>query len=755
MPNRPSNGHLITRLRSLSLCSPPTTALFYARLWHVLFPPANLADHDSLHTLALCLLQTERPYSALHLVRDTANGDHVMGSCYGCAFIVAKCCENVGRFSEGQEVLNRAMRISGPSSGLSFNTPPWLVQNFILPPWTSTVGLISPGGTKQYRKALQEDSWLWEAFTGLCDAGETISAIPPHTYQLSVYDTCSPPSPDLIFPDPSPKSKSRPPTLSPNPMRPELGYAPSKRQMSPLVSSSSSLFTPDIGAGSGVGSGGQRLGLMGNVGSWETPSVLGDTTFDNSQQPPPSLTHSRRPFPSFASMLPASIRSIATPTSNVDPASSKPPAMKRPRGAQGKRLETPQTQLNGHGNKNGKDLMVIDPHGDHDGAVRRSRRLNTTAGAPSKAAPREKRSTRSHSATSSASTATDLSPLSHSIDDKSQQIADDWLRDVVRRCGRAYRALSMFQCPEVIGHLEGLPEEVQSGVWGLEMMARALYEMAHYTAAQRVYGRLLALDPHRLNGMEHLSTLLWHLSDAPALSHLSQTLMSVSREAPQTWIAAGNCFSVQKDHDEAMRCFRRATQVAPGCAYAWTLCGYEAVEMEEYERAVAFFRTAIRTDARHYNAWYGMGLVYLKTGKPKHAEHHFRRAAELNPTNAVLLCCIGMVLEQMDNVIQALEYYDKAVRFSPNSPMVVFKRIRALVSLGRIEESLPQLEHLSRHSPDEANVFFLLGKCYLRLDRKSDAAVSFTHARELQPKLESSIKAAFENGGLDIDEEVE
>jgi hypothetical protein len=38
-----------------------------------------------------------------------------------------------------------------------------------------------------------------------------------------------------------------------------------------------------------------------------------------------------------------------------------------------------------------------------------------------------------------------------------------------------------------------------------------------------------------------------------------------------------------------------------------------------------------------------MGLVYLKTGKHKYAEHHFRRAAEINPTNAVLLCCIGMV----------------------------------------------------------------------------------------------------------------
>jgi len=118
------------------------------------------------------------------------------------------------------------------------------------------------------------------------------------------------------------------------------------------------------------------------------------------------------------------------------------------------------------------------------------------------------------------------------------------------------------------------------------------------------FQRVLEIEPYRLESLEHFSTLLWHMSDAPALSALSQTLMSISRESTQAWISTGNLFSLQRDHDQAMRCFKRATQIDPGCVYAWTLCGYEAIEMEEYERAIAFYRTAIRTDARHYNAWY-------------------------------------------------------------------------------------------------------------------------------------------------------
>lgn len=186
--------------------------------------------------------------------------------------------------------------------------------------------------------------------------------------------------------------------------------------------------------------------------------------------------------------------------------------------------------------------------------------------------------------------------------------------------------------------------------------------------------------------MEIYSTTLWHLNDALALSSLAQDLMAVNREAPQPWMVAGNCFSLQGEHDEAMRCFRRAGQLDPGCAYAWTLCGHEASEMEEHERAIAFFRNAIRCDARHYNAWYGMGLVYTTLGKNRHAEHHFRRAVEINPSNPALLCCVGTIMEKVHNYPGALAVYEQACQFgdSGESSMARFNKTRVLVALGRI-----------------------------------------------------------------------
>ena len=60
------------------------------------------------------------------------------------------------------------------------------------------------------------------------------------------------------------------------------------------------------------------------------------------------------------------------------------------------------------------------------------------------------------------------------------------------------------------------------------------------------------------------------------------------------------------------RFFQRAVQVHPRFAYAYTLLGHEYVFVEELDKALVAFRTAVRLDSRHYNAWYGIGLTYYK-----------------------------------------------------------------------------------------------------------------------------------------------
>ncbi|BEI86770.1 hypothetical protein CcaverHIS002_0701160 [Cutaneotrichosporon cavernicola] len=754
-PPRPPGPHLAQRLRTLALTQPTDSALLYAYQYRAFFPPTEL-EHDSVHVLALVQLASGNTYSALDLVREFADADadpsHDIPDyengiparrpgCYGCAVIVAKCCAKLGRFTDGQAVLDRAIRRSVPLTLPNHNAVETAATASLLAAQLSHKSKATTQAIEYYTRGLTDDPWLWEAFTGLCDIG----AAPPA---------------DAVFSDPpsmlrtsSSQRPSRQPTGSPGPMpRSSASEVPnflSRRQLSPMpvAPSSASLFTPDPGAGA-VSS---RVHMMGSMAGWDSPgSATGDTTF-------PSIgesTNGRARVPNLIQQFIPGLRS--TPAMEQGLAKA-PPAIKRPRGGHGLKLtDTPVGGLAIESRLN-RDLRSMEINGDKavDPPVRRSSRLNASSRTTtSRVTTREKRTTRSQSVASSGSGQTDANNHA-TLEAQTAAAVDDWLRDIVRRCGRAYRAVSLYKCREALAEIDALPRELQASPWVLRLMAKSFYRMAEYKKGARVFKHLVELEPYNLELMDIYSTLLWHMNDSTELSDLSQRLMSVDRESAQAWIAAGNTLSVLKQHEEAARLFRRATQVDPGCANAWTLCGHEAWMTEETDRAIAFYRTAIRTDDREQAAWYGLGHVYLRMGKWRHAEHHFRRAAEINPASGPLLCALGEAIERGGNLVGALAEFDRAVALEHDvdRPITRYKRARVLVGLGRVQEAIVELEPVARTSSDEPDVHFLLGKCYLKMRRNADAVIALTTAREIDTKLEGAVRSVLLAGGVDVEDE--
>lgn len=224
-----------------------------------------------------------------------------------------------------------------------------------------------------------------------------------------------------------------------------------------------------------------------------------------------------------------------------------------------------------------------------------------------------------------------------------QQEAQLYVLDIYRKLGQGSYALSRYNCQEALQVFNSVTLAQRDTPWVLSKLGRAHYEMANYLEAEKVFLKIRQLDPMRTRDMEVYSTLLWHLRKEVELSFLAHELVESDRLSPQAWCAIGNSFSLQRDHEQALKCFKRATQLDPKLAYAFTLQGHEHVSSENYDKAVVAYRNAVAADQRHYNAWYGLGKVYEKQGKYDLSEKHFKTAHIINPTNSVLVCCIGIV----------------------------------------------------------------------------------------------------------------
>lgn len=310
-----------------------------------------------------------------------------------------------------------------------------------------------------------------------------------------------------------------------------------------------------------------------------------------------------------------------------------------------------------------------------------------------------------------------------------------WTLDLVKRLANGYYSLSRFQCQESLQALSALPLAHQGTPWVLTQMGRAHYEQASYAEADKFFRRMRLQAPSRLQGMEVYSTVLWHLKRETDLSFLAHELVDAAWHSPQAWCALGNAWSLARDPEQALKCFKRATQLDPSFAYAFTLQGHEHVSNEEYEEALTAYRQAIAADRRHYNAYYGIGRVQERLGAYDKAYDHFYAAQVINPNNAVLICCMGTVLEKQKQMVQALNAYTRAAELAPRAAQTRYKKARALLTVGQVEAAQRELMILKDLAPEEATVHFLLGTLYKNTNEKQLSVRHFTIALSLDPKV--------------------
>lgn len=310
---------------------------------------------------------------------------------------------------------------------------------------------------------------------------------------------------------------------------------------------------------------------------------------------------------------------------------------------------------------------------------------------------------------------------------------------------KGFKAMCKFDCYKAIRIFDSLPEREKNTPWLLSKLGRLHYEIVNYKQSEYYFVQLRQIDRTRLEDMEYYSTLLWHLQKKTELTYLAYELHDIDSNSSITWCVIGNLFSLLREPDEAIKCFTRATKLDPQFVYAYTLRGHEYFGNDNYEMALINFRISLLNDARHYNALYGIGMVYINLGEYTKADYHFRKAVAINPINVILICCVGMVFEKLGKKTLALKQYELATKLQPLNPLPIFKKAQLLFSMQQFSQALRYLEELAQLAPDEASVHFLLGQLYNIQNNRFMALKEFTIALNLDPKGNYLIREAMES----------
>ena len=775
----PNNPHVATELRQLVYYHIDNglwrNALFFAGRLHAYEPRSS----EATYLLSLCHLNNNQPKLAFEYCRTLAT----RGSHLGCAYVLAQAGLQLGRNQDGILALERCRGLWAARNSWSKHSEARRIHQ---PDAAAVLCLLGklhqanrnqPEAHKCFAEALKLNPFMWDAFLELCDTGANINV--PNIFKSS---------PELIallssgdedpFKKPSDQETSNQSNsfsqafANGDPFAPDTkattngnhyggnalwekfnGSTVSVNSMNGVNGYHDAKETPIASHESDEPIGGRLDQVaVAETAPWDPPHapLRKRPGFDFSQADVntsrPSVSKSRtKSKVESAEIEPSNtIRDTLIPNSGVDrkrTVSGQPPAASSQPvegGAPQRRsvrllkgLKQPHTQFptaSSTNLKEAKDVKKAKATGTK-GRMTTSTigRALTTSRTTGEAEQRDR--------TDNARSKQLVLARAAAVDKAKEVEGLRWLLDILSKIGSGYFAMSRYNCNDANKAYNSLPSGQRDTPWILAQLGRAAFEQQDYIESEKHFVRLKSLAPSTMEDMEVYSTVLWHMKNDVELAYLAHELIEMDRCSPEAWCALGNSFSLSREHDQALKCFRRATQLNPKFAYAFTLQGHEYIANEEYDKAMQSYRSGMMADNRHYNAWYGLGKVYEKMGKFEIAEQHYRTAAYINPTNAVLFVCIGMVLERQKNAKSAFLQYTRACALAPKSTLAKFKKARALITIGHIQPALEELMALKDMVPDEANVHFLLGRVYKLKRDKAEAIKHFTMALNLDPKV--------------------
>ncbi|EXJ92000.1 anaphase-promoting complex subunit 8 [Capronia epimyces CBS 606.96] len=259
----------------------------------------------------------------------------------------------------------------------------------------------------------------------------------------------------------------------------------------------------------------------------------------------------------------------------------------------------------------------------------------------------------------------ELSSLLSSVDDMTAQLSSSSLpQNIMGIIYQAYASVDLFSMSDqsnTVAYLRTLLNYFPTSTFLLTQLALSYYHAKDYEVSASIFQDVLVAHPHRLDGLDHYSNILYVMADRPKLAFLAHLATSVDKFRPETCCVVGNYYSLCSQHEKAVMYFRRALTLDRNFLSAWTLMGHEYIELKNTHAAIESYRRAVDVNRKDYRAWYGLGQAYEVLDMGFYALFYYQRAAGLRPYDPKMWQAVGSCYTKMNRLDQAIKALKRAL----------------------------------------------------------------------------------------------
>ncbi len=187
--------------------------------------------------------------------------------------------------------------------------------------------------------------------------------------------------------------------------------------------------------------------------------------------------------------------------------------------------------------------------------------------------------------------------------------------------------------------------------------------------------------------MDSYSNTLFVMGCKPELSDLAHKSVKIDKYCRETCAIIGNYYAMKSQHEKAVTYFKRAIRLDANYLAAWILLGHEYLEMKNTNAAIEAYRRATDINPKDHRGWYSLGQVY-ELLEMSHAWFYFKKATILRPYDARMWCALASCYEKGSRIEEAIKCYQRAECNNDNEGGATFKLAELYDKLGEVDHAM-------------------------------------------------------------------
>ena len=248
--------------------------------------------------------------------------------------------------------------------------------------------------------------------------------------------------------------------------------------------------------------------------------------------------------------------------------------------------------------------------------------------------------------------------------------------------------------------------------------ARSLVDSGNLNQAEQVARRYVEVHKNSADGHYLLGYILFKKQDPKSsLAEYTAAARYRTPSAADLEAVAGD-YVLLKDYPDADKWFTKAVEWNPKDSLGWYYLGRTKYNENRFEEAVSAFGQCLKLDPRNVKAQDNLGLSYVGLNQLEKAMAAYRTAIDWQKDaadkSAGPLLDLGSVLVDDNRPDEGLPYLLEAARISPEDYRVHRQLGKAYTRLNRLEKARDELEKAVKLAPENAPVHFMLAQVYRR-----------------------------------------